>query len=169
MKVQHGSTTENLHTVHGRVFTITCSHLGCKCIESEGIKEGGSGKKGLHAVRLPLEAFTTQCITKNNINSILKVKISAPSQRKYGKTVNRLRTLLVAIFLPRFPSQPTPPLNPTPPTPFPKEKRPHPHVNSEGIGVWRYHRRLLQYSQTCLCYSQLTTWPPDPRRTLAWC
>ena len=175
----HRSTTKNLHTVHrtitereGRVFTITCSHLGCRYIEWEGIREGGRGKKGLHAVRPPLRGF--YYTTYNwHINLILKGKVSAPSQQSYGKTVNRLRNLLVAFTLPRFPSQPKPPLNPPPPTPATRTKRPHTHANSEGAGVWRYHRRLLQHSQTCICYSQLTTWPPDPKENislvLAWC
>lgn len=159
----HGSITKNLYTVHrtlteldGRVFTITCSHLRWLQMYRVGWHQGGF---------LPLRGlyYTTY---NGNINSILKVKVSAPSQRSYGKTVNRLRNLLVAISL-RFPSQPTPPLNPTPPTPAPRKKRPHAHVNSQGIGIWRYHCRLLQYSQTCLCYSQVTTWPPNPQENIS--
>ena len=146
----------------GRVFKITCSHLGFKCIEWEGIRD----KEGLHAVRLPLRGF--YYTTHNwHLHSILKVKVSSPSQQSYGKTVNRLRNLLVAISLPRFPSQPTPPLNPTPPTPAPRTKRPHTHVNSKGVAVWRYHRKLLQHRQMCLCYSQLTTWLPDPQESIS--
>ena len=69
----HGSTSGNLYTVHrtlifiknvrdDRVFTITCSHLGFKCIEWEGIRD----KNGLHAVRLPLRGFTTHLTYKFN-------------------------------------------------------------------------------------------------------
>ena len=68
----HGSTTGNLYFCSqntyfhwerdDRVFTITCSHLGFKCIEWEGIRD----KIGLHAVRLLFRGFTTHLTNKFN-------------------------------------------------------------------------------------------------------
>ena len=105
----HVSTTGNLYTVHrtlifinnvrdDRVFTITCSHLGFKCIEWEGIRD----KNGLHAVRLPLRGFTTHLTYKFNTERqssrpiATTVRVTRLGVLWYNEDINKAKRLLLA-------------------------------------------------------------------------